>query len=179
MASRTRTPSSKQPRLARPPPFSGPHQPSSPTSSPILLLTLGLWPTGGSRRHPTLLYPGLFQAPTPSLHPGTGDSSTPRPPSPISGTPAASELSSPIQSLPVHVTGTYLPSSLGTGLTTPNPAPHSGPPNCTEGSWEHRAFGLPRTPLLRFHTPLPPCVVRPLREIGQGLVTRTPFSRDT
>ena len=71
-------------------------QPPPPISSP----TPGLWPAVGHRRHPPLLYPGLFQAPPP-LHPGTGASSTPRPPSPISGKPAASEPHAPIQSLPV------------------------------------------------------------------------------
>ena len=78
------------------PPPQGSQQPSSTTSSPIPLPTLGLWLASGSHRHPTLLYPGLFQAPSPSLHPGSGVSSTPRPPSPISGKPAASELKPPL-----------------------------------------------------------------------------------
>ena len=67
--------------LNSPSPVQGSNQPSSTTSSPILLPTPGLWSAVGHRRHPIHLYQGLFQAPTPSLHTGLGVSSTPRPPS--------------------------------------------------------------------------------------------------
>ena len=78
MAPRTRTPSSGHPRLTHP--FSS-GIPSTTLSNPLSypLPMPGPWPAVGYHRHPTLQYPGLFQAPPPSLHLGTGVSSTPIP----------------------------------------------------------------------------------------------------
>ena len=125
MAPPTRTPSGWHPRLSHPPP-QGSYQPHTTTTTPILSPTPGLWPAVGHRHHPPLQYLGLFQAPPPSLHPGTGVSSTPRPTSPISGKPADSEPGPPIQSLPV--TYRYLPPLfLFSGFRVDNPPPFSAP----------------------------------------------------
>jgi hypothetical protein len=61
------------------PPPQGSHQPPLSNHLSYPYPTPGLWPAVGHRRHPPLQYPGLFQAPPPSLHPGTGDSSPPKP----------------------------------------------------------------------------------------------------
>ena len=146
MAPRIRTPSSWHHHLPYPS-SSGipPTTLSNPLSYPITYARA--LAAVGHRRHPILLYPGLFQAPPPSLHPGTGASSTPRPHSPTSG-------ARPLSNLCRSQTGSQ-PLSLGLGLTTLHPSPRPLRPPLT--AWRvmgTQGLGSPTLPPSAFTTPL-------------------------
>ena len=102
---------------------------------------------GGPHRYPILQYPGLFQAPPPSPHLGTGVSSTPRPTSPISGKPAASEPG-PHPIFAGHIP-VPIPPFLFSGLRVDNPPPFplSHPHNWREGVMGTQGLrALPHSP---------------------------------
>ena len=147
MAPRIRTPSSWHHHLPYPS-SSGipPTTLSNPLSYPITYARA--LAAVGHRRHPILLYPGLFQAPPPSLHTGTGDLSPPHPPSPTLG-------ARPLSNLCRSHTGTY---PLFPGQRADYPTPYTPSPSPTSnrlGGHGNTGLRLSRTPPFGLYLPSP------------------------
>ena len=139
------SPSGWHPRLTHPLSSGIPTNQHSSTSSPILLLRPGLCRRLVTARTP-LTYTRAFPGPPPSPHRALGSRQPLAHPRLSSGIAGRFRVRLPFQSLPV-TSGTS-PLSLQ-GLRGDNPSPYPRPFTLSPGarrSWEHRAFGLSRTP---------------------------------